>query len=220
MKAIKKFKIFTWDRLLIYGGICALFLVLFGAAVNHNYIQTDHGIPVPGWIALVTATLGALTCSGMVFKSRWDFSKQITGYSDSGVVIMASNLPATSYAQVEAWTEAVIKDDVAFFSNTFPNPTDVAAKMVDAFNGEYLTFSLKPIPMDAKTSAANGTLAQFAVGMTTDGTVCVWWDVANEDFVTKVVPRLRHEFGHVCLNAAGVPASGQHLYMAKVGFPY
>lgn len=215
---INKFKVFTWDRILIYLGLCgALPLLACLQAVHFN-----HGhIPLGGWLAMSGALAGFIFGDVMFFKAREDFKKQITGYSDSGVgVLMPSWINnAPSFDQIVKDLDTKTAFVVSFWQTYYPNSS---VTMQNYINGSLLGFSATPIdmtvhPADTQLIIPSG-FQRWAVGATEGSSMCSMWKV-GEDWTKDVLPRVVHELSHVALNSIAVEDITQDALMSRDNFP-
>lgn len=219
---INKFKVFTYDRILIYLGACFTFpLACFAQAVRYNYFSHHNGLPIGAWIAMA----GALACFALgdyrLFWDRYVFKKQITGYTTDGIAVFMPTyknaLPA--FPDMCTQLEAATKEVVDFWEIRYPNSGNA---MQDLVNGSMLGFTSQVINLLAHPTFPTVVLPtgfkQFAVGITDGNSMLVM--AQPTETIDLVLPRFKHEMGHVCLNAANVPQDQQHPIMAQQGFPY
>src|SRR5260221_14436536 len=78
MKPVNKFKVFTWDRILLYLLPPSLLLVALVAAIVHGTT------PLIGYVILSVVTVAWFAMSSVLFTDRYRFSKQIKGYTQMG----------------------------------------------------------------------------------------------------------------------------------------
>jgi|ERR1700690_680136 len=222
--SINKFKVFTWDRILIYLGLCgALPLLAALQAVRFNYFTHNGHIPLPGWLAMIGALLGFALGDVMLFRARKAFADQITGYSDSGVgVLMPTwivNPPA--FEQVVKDIDTASAFVVNFWQKYYPNTSEA---MENYINGSILGFVQTPIDLTVHAPGSQLILPsgfqRWAVGATSGSWMAVMWK-PGEDWTTVVLPRVYHELSHVAMNGAGLPEDAtQDTIMGTDKFPF
>lgn len=224
---INKFKVFTWDRIAVYLGICFAFpLACFAQAIRYNYFQRHSGLPVGAWAAMIGALLGFSLGVFRLFWDRYVFKKTIWGYTSDGIGIIKptytiNNEP--SFDDITKQIEAASAYDLNFWEKFYNN---YGVQMEDVLNGAFIGFTGQKIelaaPVPLSSMVTNTKFSKFAVGITDWNDCLIMWQ-PNENFTANVIPRIKHELSHVMLNAANAsPQDGnaQHAIMAKEGFPY
>jgi hypothetical protein len=221
---IKRFTVFTWDRILCYlGGPVACVIAGF-FSVRYNYFVRHSGMPAAPWIALTGAFL-AFTCIAYeYFAMRVEFKQTITSYTVQGVGIIYNEIKSrlvTEGINTEAFEITVsdlIGQTVKFWQDKYPAE---AQQIADYPNGGFAFF----IPYKMETHHTNPltgqTIKLFAVGLTLGKSMTCSW--LPEHSYTQVLNEIRHEAGHMCLNGAGFdPYDGdlQHKIMADAGFDF
>jgi hypothetical protein len=209
---INKFKVFTWDRILLY----ILPPVLLAVALLMALVNGTT--PLVGYI-LLTITIAAWSfMSFMLFDSRYDFAKQIATYTTDGTGLVPSYFTITD--QQLADINAAQTEVVNFWcSKLLKSPST----FIDYMNGGMLTFTKNKI--DMTQHAPTGPLAyapvsKWAIGATQGNWSTVTYSGNEADWETTL-KAIKHEFGHVCLNAAGYePLMDQHPIMKQYEFPY
>jgi hypothetical protein len=220
--AINKFRVFTWDRILIYLGACGLFpLLACLQAFRFNYLEHTQGIPLPGWLAMIGALLGFALGDTMLFKTRNDFKKQITGYSDTGVGVLMPSWPTAlpAFETVVKDIDAATAEIVSFWQRIYPNTSD---KMEAYVNGSILGFTSQVIDLTVHAPGAqliipNG-FKRWAVGATSGQYMAVMW-LIGETWPT-VLNRVKHELSHVTMNSISILDADQDNIMSVDKFPY
>jgi hypothetical protein len=219
---IREFKVFTWDRILIYLGICFAFpLTVFTQAIRYNYFEHHNGLPVGAWAAMIGALGGFSLGVFMLFWDRYQFKKGIEGYTTDGLMVMkptyTNDLPV--FEQMATDLEAATKEVVDFWEIRYPKWGN---NMLDNINGACLGFTSQVIDLlahpDFPTTNLPSTFKRFAVGITQLDSMLVM--AQPTEAWSAVLPRIKHELGHIVLSAAYVPPDDQHPIMAKEGFPY
>lgn len=221
---VKKFKVFDLNHVLNYFVLCFMLpLIACAQAVRYNYFQHSNHIPLPGWIAMIGAMLGFALGNITLFKARYDFNKQITGYTDTGVaVIMPTWIKdAPAFAQIAKDVDGAVAFASSFWQKAYPNTLNTMEAFV---NGpSYLGFTQAPIDLLVHAPGTQlilpSNFVRWAVGATDYKTAACMWK-PGETWTANVLPRVFHEVGHICLNAINVEDDTQDTIMAQDKYPY
>lgn len=210
---MKKFNVFTLDRILIYGGLCTLITVL--AAMAFRYSTTHHiHVPIHQWVITALAVVAFWTISIVLFGNRYAFKKSIHFITKHGVLVRGDfgNVEGLSsydlQLKIESSYDAVIEHWSKWGAREkINNANDMIKNYLD---GSILTF--KPTPMGRMN---NGYLQQLA-GTAGEEWVEVLWP-AGKEYPDRL---LQHEVAHECLNAMNVATTedANHVLMSKEGF--
>lgn len=198
----RKFRVFTWDRVLIYGGLSLLTVALVAKALHYGL--THDGIRLEAGIAMGLAVVGIVGLSSYLFAIRYSFKRAISFYTFQGVgVIFWDRPPHPQPERAMVDLQRVLEDEIARWSGWKSAPG--AEQKIRAYMAEgFLTFRGKPISW-------NG-IENFALGLQSGNNMEVTWRA--DDSWPAALSIVRHEAGHVCLTALGVEGEeAQHRLM-------
>lgn len=209
---IRKYQPIGLARLLIYGGIFGLFV--FG--VLAAFIV--HDTPLPAKVIACVAAAAAGMIIDRLFATRLDYEKLIAWYTVQGAMV----LPGAAkdwLAQRKSKLDDSIQSSLDWWSKKS------GRDLSDVFNG----FALQVDVQDAALKDARTGIT--ARGLTYGDKTELWYPESPvgeaaylqgyagrevEDLFFAIV---RHEAGHRCLDALGIPVEQQHDYMREQGFP-
>ena len=195
---IRRFRPFSWDRVVIYGGSALACAGLCARAVAYNRADLSLG----QWIAMLAATAGFVAGAAMMFASRVWYAREITFYTAQGVRVVMKHAAAWATDDRRRAIERTIADAMAFWISQYPHR---ASAIVDFFNGATLTFTQDLLVYHARGPDGQ-RVKRLANGLTSYNWMGVRWDLeANFSHALSLV---KHEASHVALNAVGV-ASGE-----------
>lgn len=202
---MRQFRVFTWDRVLIYGGLCALFtgLILWALASKH------FALPPQGYIVygVVLSTVYAIVW--VYFRTRVLFKRSIAGYTSQGTAVRPGSLTPRLPLGWQRQIDDTIESAIQFWACR--NSTK-AKQIRAAFVGSYVNF--EPNKLEFKDLQG---FTRFAVGLQCDKYLIITW---STDMPWRTALNIiRHEAGHLAMSAAAIPAGdlgdNHHTIMAN-----
>lgn len=217
---IKKFKVFTIDRFLIYGGVNLFGLGLIITALIRNYVVTSTGIPVPGLIAMT----GMLACfvipTVILFKMRQRFANTIKAYTQDGTGIVPDYIVEPNLPTLVRDVEMAELEVVNFWAGKLNKGIFT---FLDYLNGGMLGFTKNRIDLlqhpPTGPMIVDQGFKRWAVGKTSGNWSCVQYSGELSDW-PRAVSCIKHETAHKCLTAAGINDTRHHELMRENGFKY
>lgn len=207
---IRRFTAFTLDRVVIYGGISLGTTAACLKAMTYN----GWHIPVGAWVAMLAALVGFWGISARLFQLRWRFARSILYYTKHGIAVVpdAGHLDITTTERQAI--DAVIDGAVSFWGDSWKPGSK--GKILDYLNGGAAVFQEDKLVWHGQGDYAG--LEKVAMGLTWGNWMGMMW--RSEEPVERMLPLLRHEVSHVCLNALGVEQDDatQHATMRAAGF--
>jgi hypothetical protein len=192
---IRRFRAFSFDRVLTYGGICGLSTWAFAQAVAFN---KGH-LPTGAWVAGLAALVCFWGISVKLFWLRWRFERAISFYTAQGVAVVLGSAEAKSRWRSEHRyaLSAEIGKAMDFWISRYPLDE---GRIRRYFNGATLRFEDDLIVYHGQGPEAGKR--KLAYGLTVGTDMGVRW--APDDTLDTVLSLVRHEAGHVALNAVGI----------------
>ena len=195
------FKVFTWDRVLIYGG---MFTACVLASIKAFTFNATLPLVASALLIAVPAVFGAL--GAYLFFLRWQWAKSISFYTAEGVAVRKGDRKN----KVEDIRAAVTRT-MNFWIKRYPEE----AKGIRAeFDGAVLNFVDTEF-IEYQTLTPIGWTTLKAVGLTDGKVVTIRWRT-SEDW-SRVEALIEHEFSHIALNGAGF-VGDQHVEMTLAKF--
>jgi len=196
-----RFKVFTWDRLAIYGG-----MVLATTLASIKAFTFNAALPFIASALLVVVPLCMAAIAGILFYLRWKWASKISFTTIEGVMVMDGGHGEHNGDICDA-----IARTRGFWIAKFPDKADDIKKY---FEGSSLTFVDAEF-VEYQAPSTTGWSTQKAVGLTQGQMVTVTW--RKSDPWSRVEALIEHEFSHVALNGANY-VDDHHKKMTEVKF--
>jgi hypothetical protein len=215
---INKMKLFELVDCWPWATVLAIATGVIGLAFSHAYLTTHEGMGVGGWITFLAVLLSFWGITTWRYILRQRFLNSIIGYTANGVGVTASpptlaKLNSLYHLNPSSILTRIDNDMTYALSwwNGWATTNGKTQQTTEIFNGMFLAIEDQPI----QTVYWSQKLAGLEVG----GTIAVMWlttDPADLD------PIIKHETGHRCLDAMGIPSdeTTQELIMKQAGYNY
>lgn len=213
---INKFKVFTWDRVLLYILPPVLLVIALVAALVHGTTPTV-GLIILGAVILVWSAM-----SSVEFYLRNGFAKEIQAYTPDGTGIIPGYVTTPDINQLVKDIGDAELEVINFWSGKLIKPIST---FIDYINGGFISFTKTPIDLTQHPPTGplvvSPGLSRWAAGITTGNSCCVQYSGNLSDW-SQTVKCIKHEAAHKCLNAAGQgwDSDSQHAIMKQYEFQY
>ena len=178
-------------------------------------IQYNHHVGFGGIFTLFASLFGFLIAT-IVTWVRYNFKKSISFYTKQGVAVILGDRNNLKLSKTETNLTAIenaIQESVNFWNTKYTKSDTIIENYL---NGAIINFVNNNISFDSVDN--NGAATKFVLGITTGKAMTIAWP--SDGDVNLVLNVIKHEIGHVILNALNVPSYNQHKTMKDFGFPY
>lgn len=209
---VRKYVAVGWERLLIYGGILGMFL----AALIAVFVKS--GVPWQFRLITCLSTAATFMIEERLLAVRLDYEKLIAWYTVQGAAVLPGALKDW-LAQRKTKLEQSIQSSLDWWAK------QSGRDLSEVFNG----FVFDIVSSDAALKDAQ--TGETARGFTYSDKTVLWYPESPvgvgeylKGYAGREVEELffdivKHEAGHRCLDALGIPVEQQHQYMRDKGFP-
>lgn len=213
---INKFKVFTWDRILLYILPPVLLVVALVAALIHGTTPAV-GLIILGIVILVWSAM-----SSVEFYLRNKFAEEIQAYTPDGTGIIPGYVTTPDINQLVKDIGDAELEVINFWSGKLIKPIST---FIDYINGGFISFTKTPIDLTDHSPTGplviSTGLSRWAAGVTYGNSCCIQYSGELSGW-SQSLKCIRHEAGHKCLSAVGMGLTSdeQHVIMKQYGFQY
>lgn len=196
-----KFRAFDWQHVLLYTGIPVTAIALCARGIAY----ANPGWPVLTLMLVVSGTFAGI--GAWMMRLRWLWQKSITFYAaDMAVRMQQSHVSADGNVQISK----AISDSRSWWTDFRRVTSDDGLKIYRAFAATTLSF--------VDDLIAEPMTNRLVRGLTDYDKVAIVW--RDSDSLEDVLSLIRHELGHVALNAIGFnpDEEAQHTEMKRLGW--
>lgn len=205
---LRTFTIWGWQRWLIYGGGA---LLMWVASLLLIFAQTtDYTRTARLWSLLAPLTWMGISWWLYVLRSR--YAARIAWVDIIGISVVPGDAWAWLVSRRKQLDEA-IRDVVAFWAGNLGGGAITVSRIVEHLNGMALQVAVSDEPIEDRRHGVR------AKGLTYPSHIDVQLtptEMAGGPGSFWAV--VRHEFGHACLDAMGMPPELQHQAMKDAGW--